>query len=393
MKFVIIGGVAAGTKTAAKLKRENPDAEVVLYTKGNDISYAGCGLPYYVGGSIESRDEIIVNTPEKFMKLTGVTVYTGSEAEKVLPESKTVIVNGSSVSYDKLILAVGANPIIPPVDGVNLPGVFTVRTPDDSINMRNYLPNAKKAVVVGGGFIGLEMADNLMAQGLSVTVIDMADQLLPNILDADMSDFLRRKLQERNLRILTGTALNAINGSGKVESISTSAGTIPADMVVLSVGIRPATKFIEGTGIETERGLIITDYFGKTNLEDIYAVGDCAMVENRITGRRQWSAMGSTANIAGRALALSLSGEKTAYPGCLGTGVLKASEDLNVGRTGLTEEQAEDAGHNVITAVSVTDDKAHYYPDSDMFVTKLIADRNTHELLGIQVIGARKVCL
>ena len=229
MKIVIIGGVAAGTKAAAKLKRENSNDEIVIYTKGKDISYAGCGLPYYIGGAIETEGELIVNTPAKFMGLTGTTVHTQSEAVAVDPAAKTISVRYSgmeastaaqqgkaagadntgeqgqpteTVRYDKLIIAVGAEPSVPPVEGTKLPGVFTVRTPQDAIGCRKYAEeqNCKRAVVVGGGFIGLEVAENLMAKGLSVTVMDMAPQLMPNIFDADMADYVRRKLQAGGMR-------------------------------------------------------------------------------------------------------------------------------------------------------------------------------------------------
>ena len=200
MKIVIIGGVAAGTKTGAKFKRENPESEVVIYTKGSDISYAGCGLPYYIGGSIEEREELIVNTPETFTALTGVNVCTNSEVTSVNKEDKTIVLrSGEVVSYDKLVIASGAEPFVPPVEGTDLQGVFKVRTPDDAIDARKYVDEkgCKKAVVIGGGFIGLEVAENLMAKGLSVTVMDMASQLMPNIFDKDMADYVRRNLQKK----------------------------------------------------------------------------------------------------------------------------------------------------------------------------------------------------
>lgn len=396
MKVVIIGGVAAGTKVAAKLKRENPGDEIVIYTKGKDISYAGCGLPYYIGGAIETEGELIVNTPEKFMGLTGTRVHTGCRVTAVNPAEKTISVEKDGlqkVSYDKLVIAVGAEPAVPPVEGVSLAGVFRVRTPEDAIGARKYAQeqDCRRAVVVGGGFIGLEVAENLMARGMAVTVVDMADQLMPNIFDREMADYIRRQLQAGGMRILTGTALHAIGGGQKVENVQTGAGVLPADMVVLAAGIRPATGFLGDTGLEMERGLIVTDEFQRTSLPDIYAAGDCALVKNRITGKRQWSAMGSTANIAGRALALNLGGEKTEYKGCLGTGVVKLAGGLNGARTGLTEEQAKAEGFRVVTALSITDDKAHYYPDAGTFVTKVIADRESHRLLGMQVIGGGAV--
>lgn len=399
MKVIIIGGVAAGTKAAAKIKREDRSAQVEIYTKSGDISYAGCGLPYYVGGEIETREELIVNSPEKFASLTGATVHTRMEAISVNAEAKTVAfrstVDGSEqeASYDKLIIASGASPIVPNIEGVGLNGVFTVRTPDDAISIRDYIEknNCKKAVVIGAGFIGMEMAENLAAQKLAVTVVDMTSQILPNILDPEMAGYAAKVLRSNGFKIMTGTAVSAIKGETAVSAVATNAGELAADIVILSIGIRPSTDFLKDTEIEMIKGAIVVDEYQKTALDDIYAVGDCAVVKNRISGEAQWSAMGSTANITARCLAKTLTGENTAYGGCLGTGVVKLSENLSAGRTGLSEEQAVRNGYNVITAVCVGDDKAHYYPDSSTFVTKLIADKATGKLLGMQVLGSGAV--
>lgn len=399
MKVIIIGGVAAGTKAAAKIKREDRSAQVEIYTKSGDISYAGCGLPYYVGGEIETREELIVNSPEKFASLTGATVHTRMEAISVNAEAKTVAfsstVDGSEqeASYDKLIIASGASPIVPNIEGVGLNGVFTVRTPDDAISIRDYIEknNCKKAVVIGAGFIGMEMAENLAAQKLAVTVVDMTSQILPNILDPEMAGYAAKVLRSNGFKIMTGTAVSAIKGETAVSAVATNAGELAADIVILSIGIRPSTDFLKDTGIEMIKGAIVVDEYQKTALDDIYAVGDCAVVKNRISGEAQWSAMGSTANITARCLAKTLTGENTAYGGCLGTGVVKLSENLSAGRTGLSEEQAVRNGYDVITAVCVGDDKAHYYPDSSTFVTKLIADKSTGKLLGMQVLGSGAV--
>ena len=394
MKVVIVGGVAAGTKTAAKLKRERPQDQVLLLTKGQDISYAGCGLPYYVGGIIETREELIVNTPQRFTALTGVEVITGCEVTGIDPQNHSLTTHGGqSIPYDRLVLAVGAQPVIPPVEGHEKQGVFSVRTPEDAIAIRSYLKDnsCKKAVVVGGGFIGLEMAENLQKQGLTVTVMDMAPQLLPNLFDPEMADYIRRRLTKSGLRIFTGTALTGIVGGNSVEAVDTAAGRLPADLLILAVGIRPATGFLRESGLAMDRGVILTDSRHATNLPDIYAVGDCAMVKNRITGKNQWSAMGSTANIAGRNLALNLSGTEGSYGGCLGTGVVKLSDDFNAARTGLTEAQARDNGFDAISVTAILFDKAHYYEDASSFVVKLVADRESHRLLGLQVLGSGAV--
>ncbi len=394
MKILIIGGVAAGTKTAAKLKREDRSAEVTVITKDRDISYAGCGLPYYVGGLIENREELIVNTPAKYAGLTGVEVKTGKEAIALCVDKKEVIVKDvetgaeEAYGYDKLVLTVGASPAKLPIEGTDLSGVFQMRTPDDAENIRSYVEEnqVKKAVVIGAGFIGLEVAENLKAKGVQVTVIDFASQILPNIVDVEVAVYAKKHLLKEGIRVITGTKADAIMGNDHVTGVKTSAGLLRCELLIMAAGIRPNTDFLQDSGLEMFKGTILVDKTMKTNLEDVYAAGDCVMVTNRITGKPQWSPMGSSANLEGRTLAQVLTGTKKEYPGVLGTGVVKLP-NLNIGRTGLTEEQAKNAGYDVVTVVAPTDDKAHYYPDAGFFITKLIADRESHKLLGVQVLG------
>ena len=398
MKVLIIGGVAAGTKTAAKLKREDRSIEVTVITKDQDISYAGCGLPYYVGGFIESREELIVNTPQKYSGLTGVEVRTGKEAVALDAAKKEVTLkdvrtgNTETWPYDKLVIATGASAAELPIEGKDLPGVFKMRTPDDAEDMRTYaeINHVKKAVVIGAGFIGLEAAENLHARGIQVTVIDFAPQVLPNILDPEMADYVKNHLLNAGIRVITGTSAKQIQGTDKVTGVETSEGTLSCEMLIMAAGIRPNTAFLEGTGIEMFKGTILVDSQMKTSLDDVYAAGDCAMVTNRITGKRQWSPMGSSANLEGRTLAQVLAGAQKTYPGVLGTGVVKLP-GLNAGRTGLTEAQAREAGYDVETVLVPTDDKAHYYPDSSFLITKLIADWKTRKVLGVQVLGPGEV--
>ena len=402
MKILIIGGVAAGTKTAAKCKREDRSAQVTLLSKSPDISYAGCGLPYYVGGAIQDKAELIVNTPEKFAALTGVQVKTLREAIAVDPGKKEVTAKNlttgetETYSYDALVIATGASPIVPPIEGAGLPGVFQVRTPGDAVSLRDYLEQnqVKKAAIIGGGFIGLEMAENLLAKGISPTVVEAASQLLPGVLDPEMAAYVKRHLQQAGVRVLTGTKAEALLGEGRVESVRTSAGSLPCGAAVFSIGIRPNTAFLEGTGLAMEKGAIAVDENLATNLPGIYAAGDCALVKNRLTGKPQWSPMGSSANLEGRTLALALGGKGRGFAGVLGTAVCRLP-GLNLAKTGLTEQAAKDAGYDVETTLMVTDDKAHYYPDSAYFIIKLIADKPTRRLLGVQVLGpgaVDKVC-
>lgn len=394
MKVLIIGGVAAGTKAAAKLKREDYSIEVTIITKGSDISYAGCGLPYYVGDVIHKKEQLIVNTPESFEKLTGVRVITNTEAVKVRREEKLVEAvhteTGETVTYpyDKLVIATGASPIRPSMEGIDLEGIYFMRTPQDAISLRERLEkkDVKRAVVVGGGFIGLEVAENLASQGIRVSVIDLADHVLPGF-DPEMAEYVENYLADQGIMTFTGTKLEGFVGEGKLEKVKTSRKAMKADIAVLSIGIRANTDFLEGSGIALmpNRTIKVNAYM-QTNDEDIYAAGDCAMVTNRITGQEAWSPMGSSANMEGRLLAENITGKKKAYPGVLGTAVCKLP-GLNAGRTGLTVSQAEAAGYDPVSVLTVVDDKAHYYPEAGTFIVKMIADRTSDRFLGLQVLG------
>ena len=399
MQVLVLGGVAAGTKVAAKLMREDRSCEVTVLTKGKDISYAGCGLPYYVGGVIQAKSELIVNTPEKFAALTGASVKTETEAVAVHPDRHVVEakdLNTGEVAeygYDKLVIATGASPFVPSIQGLDLKNVFVMRTPDDAIGLREAVEagEIKRAVVAGGGFIGLEVAENLAAKGVKTTVIDFAPHVLPNFLDPELSEFVENRMAEAGVMPMTGVSLEGVEGDGKVEKVLTSKRAMKADALVLAIGIRPNTGFLEGSGIEMFKGAILTDRYLRTNVPDVYAAGDCAMVTNRQTGKAAWSPMGSTANIAGRILARDIAGKEIAYPGVLGTGVAKLPGGLNAGRTGLTETAARAEGCDVETVVAVVDDKAHYYPGAGSFIVKLTADKATRKLLGVQVLGAGAV--
>lgn len=399
MQVLVLGGVAAGTKVAAKLMREDRSCEVTVLTKGKDISYAGCGLPYYVGGVIQAKSELIVNTPEKFAALTGASVKTETEAVAVHPDRHVVEakdLNTGEVAeygYDKLVIATGASPFVPSIQGLDLKNVFVMRTPDDAIGLREAVEagEIKRAVVAGGGFIGLEVAENLAAKGVKTTVIDFAPHVLPNFLDPELSEFVENRMAEAGVMPMTGVSLEGVEGDGKVEKVLTSRRGMKADALVLAIGIRPNTGFLEGSGIEMYKGTILTDQYLRTNVPDVYAAGDCAMVVNRQTGKAAWSPMGSTANIAGRVLAKNIAGKEIAYPGVLGTGVAKLPGGLNAGRTGLTETAARAEGCDVETVVAVVDDKAHYYPGAGSFIVKLTADKATRKLLGVQVLGAGAV--
>ena len=394
MKIVILGGVAAGTKIAAKLMREGRNNEVLILNKGADISYAGCGLPYYVGHVIEEKESLIVNTPQKYEALTGARVLTRMEAVEVDRDAKQVTAvhldtrEKTVYSYDKLVIATGASPVRPPIEGVDLENVFFMRTPEDAIALRNLISDGgiKRAVVVGAGYIGLEIAENLAKDGVKPFVLDMAPHVLPGF-DEEFATYIEGKLADAGIPVGTGVRVTGLEGEGgKVKKVLTDRKAYKADLVVLSAGIRPNTAFLDGTGLEMVKGTLLTNEAGQTNDPDIYAAGDCAMVHSAITGKPAWSPMGSTANINGRIIAQNIMGKELRYRGSLGTAVCQLP-GLNVGRTGLTEAQAKAEGFDPISVVTIVDDKAHYMPGAATFTMKLIADRSTQRLLGVQVAG------
>ena len=277
---------------------------------------------------------------------------------------------------------------VPPVEGVGLANVFFLRTPDDAASIRAFVESGeiKRVVVVGGGYNGLEIAENLSALGIRVSVIDMAEHIPPGF-DKDFAEAIENRLAEQGIVAFTGTRLEAILGEEKAEKVKTDKRIMKTDAVILCVGIRANTEFLDGSGIELMPDKTVkVNEFLQTNFEDIYAVGDCASVLNKITKKPVWSPMGSTANIAGRIAAKNMIGNKIPYQGVLGTAVIKLP-GFNAGRTGLTEEQAKKAGFDAVSVVAVTDDKAHYYPDSSVFIVKMTADRSTKRLLGLQVLG------
>jgi len=397
-KVLIIGGVAAGTKAAAKAKRENPDLKIVVLTKDRHVSYAGCGLPYYLGDVIKEEKELLVKMPEDFLIDYDIEVLTEMEALKIMPEEKTVAVKSlrtgdvQTFAYDKLVLAAGASPFVPPAPGKELGNIVTVRTVTEATAIKNLINTRgiKDAVVVGGGMIGLEVAENLTLKGINTTVVELAPHVLPPY-DADVALYVQKYLAEKGIRVLTGTAVKAFedNGQGDVGVVITEAGPLKADLAVLAVGVRPNVDLAKECGIALgATGAIAVNELMETNIKDIYAVGDCAENTNLITGRPVWYPMGSTANKTGRVAAINLAGtgHKDTMKGVLGTSILKLFE-LNMGKTGLSERDARALGYDVETVLVTTQDKAHYYPGSHLIVTKLIVDRKTHLVLGGQVYG------
>jgi NADPH-dependent 2,4-dienoyl-CoA reductase/sulfur reductase-like enzyme/rhodanese-related sulfurtransferase len=395
-KILIIGGVAAGTKTAAKTMRENPEAEVVIVTKDEHISYAGCGLPYFIGGIIEEEKELVVKTPEEFTLATGVDVFIKHEAKAIDMEKKEALVvnyeNGEEkiFSFDKLVFATGASPFVPPIKGVELENVYSLRRVTDAIKIRKLVDDGeiRDAVVIGGGFIGLEVAENLKERGVNVSIIELVPHILPPF-DEEMALLAQRHMVEKGVDIFGDEKAIAIEGIEKVTGVQTDKRSLKADLVIVSVGVRPNVALAKSIGVEMgeTRAIKINDRM-ETNLKDVFAVGDCAETKNLITGKAVWYPMGSTANKMGRIAGINIVGdaEKDNLKGVLGTTVVKLF-GVNAAKTGLSERDAVKLGYEVESVIVPANDRAHYFPGYRSIVTKLIAEKESGIILGAQIIG------
>jgi NADPH-dependent 2,4-dienoyl-CoA reductase/sulfur reductase-like enzyme/rhodanese-related sulfurtransferase len=397
-KLVVVGAVAAGTKAASKAKRENPNLDVKIFTKEEHISYAGCGLPYYIGGVIKEKNELVVRTPEIFKKEQDIDIFTKHEVTKIDVNSKKVFVTNLDTQeqleyeYDKLVLATGASPIKPPLDNINLNNIFTLRSVSDAFTIRDLVDadKVKKAVVVGGGFIGLEVAENLKHRGVDVTLIELAPHVLPPF-DEEIALLAQTHMKDKGVNIITGEKVLGFEGNdGFVAKVKSTAGDFDADIVVLSIGVRPNVKAAAEAGIELgTTGAIKVDKYMQTNIKDVFAVGDCAENFNLVTNQPAWYPMGSTSNKTGRIAGYNIVNKDNmdSLEGVLGTTIVKLF-DINAAKTGLSERDARKVGLNIETILVPATDKAHYYPGNKPIITKLIVEKSTHKILGAQIIGS-----
>lgn len=396
-RLVVIGAVAAGTKAASKAKRENPDLDVKIFTMEEHISYAGCGLPYYIGGIIKEKNELVVRTPEIFKKEQDIDIFIRHEVTKIDADTKKVYVTKLDTNeqqiyeYDQLILAMGASPIKPPLENIGLNNIFTLRSVTDAFEIRDLVDGGKvkKAVVVGGGFIGLEVAENLKHKGVDVTLIELAPHVLPPF-DEEIALLAQAHMQDKGLNIITGEKVLGFEGSdGYVSKVKSTAGDFAADIVVLSIGVRANTALAVQAGIAIgTTGAIQVDKYMRTNIVDIFAVGDCAENRNLITGQAVWYPMGSTSNKTGRIAGYNVVNQDNmdSLEGVLGTTIVKLF-DMNAAKTGLSERDARKLGLNIETILVPATDKAHYYPGNKPIITKLVVDKTNRKILGAQAIG------
>ena len=406
-KIVVIGGVACGPKAAARARRLDPEADITIIEKGELLSYAGCGLPYFLSGDVKDVKGLmetpigVVRDTVFFKNVKDIKVLNRTLADSIDRKKKVVrVVNiktgeRSEVPYDKLVIATGGMPFLPPIPGRDtLNSVFTLCSQacvEDAMMIDRALgkDEIKRAVIIGGGLIGLEITEAFVRRGLSVTVVEMLDRILPGLFDWEMSAFLTRHLAEKGVTVMAGTKVTEIKGdsAGNVTSVVTDKGDIPADLVLVAVGVKPNVKLATDCGLTIgELGGILIDGQMKTSDPDIYAGGDCVEQVGIVHGKQVYVPMGSTANKHGRVIGTNVVGGKEVFQGVSATAIVKVFE-YTAASTGLSEAAAKKAGFEVETILSPSPDKAHFYPGAKLIGIKLVADKKTRKLLGAQIIG------
>ena len=395
-QLVIIGGVAAGMKAATRARRVNPNLKITVFEEKDYVSYAACGLPYYTSGVVKEREELVLRTPKDFIIPFDIQVHTNHRVTKIDPQNKQITVSGLKrrgeivQHYDRLIIATGAKPIVPPLPGVNLSKIYTIKTIEDASSIKDYIgrKQTKKAIIIGAGLIGLEMAESLVSQGLEVTIVEMMNQVLPP-LDEDMAYFIEKHLIEKGVNVSKENPVEAFEGNMKarVKQVITKNARFDADLVILSIGIRPNTQLAQEAGVALgETRAIKVNERMLTNIPEIYAAGDCSETFSLITGKPTWVPLGSTANKQGRVAGENAAGGDAFFRGVSGTMIAKVF-DYTVAKTGLSEREAIKHGYEIERAIIYPNSHTHYYTDAKGMFFKIIAEKKSNRVLGAQIIG------
>ncbi|MBN1376272.1 MAG: FAD-dependent oxidoreductase [Dehalococcoidia bacterium] len=397
---VIIGGGACGPKTAARLRRLDPAAKITMVQDESIVSYAACGLPYFISGQVGPRDMLIVRNADDFKKISNVDVLTGTRVDGIDRAGHKLNVTDLSeqrsytIDYDKLVIATGAGPIVPRVPGIDLKGIHLLKSIPDADEILELIKEAhiKKAVIVGAGLIGVEMAEALTIQGFEVTIVEALDKVLAALLDDEISDMVAKHLKDKAVILKLGQKITGFAGKdGRVTSAITDSETIPAEIAIVAIGIRPESKLAKEAGLETgPRGDITVDDYLQTSDPDIYAGGDCIANLSIVTGQKMLAANGSTANKHGHIIAANLAGAREKFPGIVASACVKVF-DFNVGRVGITERQAREMGIKFTAAMAAGPDKPGYYPGSKEIIIKLIVNSENGRILGAQGVGPGEV--
>ncbi|MFD2445389.1 CoA-disulfide reductase [Bacillus sp. CGMCC 1.16607] len=399
MKLIVIGGVAAGMSAASKLKRMNKDAEIVVYEKGKFLSYGACGLPYYVSGENDDYTKMIARTKEQFEQM-GMKIFPQHEVVKVVPDKKQVmikdLVNNKMFieTYDKLMVSTGTIPLIPPFPGVELANIHVLKTLEDGIRLKEIAdsPEVKDVVIVGGGYIGIEVVEAMLRLGKNVRVVELSERILKTF-DHELTELAEKELIGHGVQLNLEEKVEGFVGNDRVEAVKTDKGTYRADLVLLSIGVKPATKFLEGSGILlAKNGAVIIDREMRTNIMDVYSAGDCAQVYHKVMEENTFIPLGTNANKCGRIAGANIAGQHNKYVGTLGSAAIKVC-DLEMGRTGLSEEEAQNLAFDYTTVFVKSADHPGYYPNQTPIWIKLICEKRTRRILGAQAIGQKGAVL
>ncbi len=403
MKVVVIGGGAAGLKAASRIRRKDPEAEITVVEKGKYVSLGRCGLPYYVGGIVHEIDNLrettygAVRDEEYFRRLKNINVLTETEAVEIDRERKSVKIvkngSGDELNYDYLVIATGARPVRPPIEGIDAEGVVTLSSAEDAEKIIElWEEGAEKAVVIGAGFIGLESAEALKNLDMEVTVIEMMEWVAPTILDREMAMLVESHLREKEVNVLTSTRVEKIVTEGeRVSAVIANGREIPADLVLLATGIKPNVELAASCGLKIgESGGIWVNEYMQTSDRSIYAGGDCVETTCILTGKKIIAPFGDVANKQGRVIGENITGGKAVFPGIITTAIFKVF-DFTAATTGVNEATAKETGMDYLTVLAPSPDRAHYYPQTNYIRLKLIVEKGSWKVVGAQAVGMGEV--
>ncbi|AHE63037.1 CoA-disulfide reductase [Borrelia parkeri] len=393
MKIIIIGGTAAGTSAAAKAKRTNKELNITIYEKTNTTSFGACGLPYFIGGFFDEPNNMIARTPDEFEQ-NGISVFTEHEVMRVDIKNHTLQVKNLKTkqifndTYDKLMIATGGNPIIPPISNIQLTNFYTLRNMQDGKEIRELFKkkDIKNIVIIGAGYIGIEMVEAAKALEKNVRIIQLDKRILTESFDREITNIMEEELIKNNVLLHTDEFAKSLIGKEKVEGIITNKSEYKADLVILSTGIKPATEFLEGQLETLKNGAIIVNEYGETSVKNIFSAGDCATIYNLVSKKNDYIPLATTANKLGKVIGENLAGRHVAFKGTLGSASIKVLS-LEAARAGLTEETALKLGIKYKTVFIKDKNHTNYYPNQEDLYIKLIYNEETKEIIGAQTIG------
>jgi len=399
-RILIIGGGAVGPKAASRARRLDARSDIKIIERGEYVSYGTCGIPYYISGEVPDFTQLLVRSPQYFMEQLNVEVLTGTEVASIEREKKLVhcVDSGGKefpLPYDALVLATGATPVLPPLQGGELVGIFRIKDLSDAVAVSDYIKKQepRRAAIIGAGLIGLEMAEAFKAKGMSITIVEMLDWPVPALVDFEIGAIVARHLEEKGIQLLFSEKAQAFEGTpgGRVKRLKTTSEVVECDMVLVAVGVRPNTLLARNCGLEIgPSGAISVNELLQTSDPSIYAGGDCAECRHLLTGNPVFVPLGSTANKHGRVIGTNVVGGRETFPGIVGTAIAKVF-DLGIARTGLTEREAKGAGYRVVSSIVSPHDKPSYYPGRKTITLKLVADARTGKILGAQCVGEGEV--